>query len=53
MSEATQREQRGQKCQEAARDARFASNGEPDAAPTLDDAVKEREITNRPVKGKK
>lgn len=53
MSEAAQREARGQKCLNAARDARFASNGEPKLAPNHDDAVREREITNRPVKGKK
>jgi hypothetical protein len=48
-----EREARGQKCLEAAREARFNTNGEPESAPTMDDAVKEREITNRPVKGKK
>ena len=42
MTEAEKREQRGQKCLHAARDARFAATGEPDKAPFLDDAVEER-----------
>jgi len=39
------REAHGQKCLDAARDARFESTGEPNEAPDHDDAVKERAKT--------
>jgi hypothetical protein len=41
-SEAEAREQRGQKCLDAAREARFNSTGEVSEAPDLNDAAKER-----------
>jgi hypothetical protein len=38
----TRREAQGQKCLDAARDARFESTGEPSEAPDLNDAERER-----------
>ncbi len=45
MSEAAAREARGQKCQESAREARFAATGEPSEAPGPDDVKAERAVT--------
>jgi hypothetical protein len=50
-SEAEAREQRGQKCLDAARKARFDSTGEVRESPDLDDAAKERALTARSIGG--
>ncbi len=46
MSEQDKREAHGQKCLDAARQARFESTGEPEVAPDLDDAVEARKDCN-------
>ena len=45
MSEATDREKRGQTHLDAAKDARWTATNEPYESPDLDDAVKEKAAT--------
>ena len=49
MSEQEDRERRGQKCLDAAREARFASTGEPHEAADLADVEKERKALLHPI----
>ena len=44
-TEAEKREQRGKECLHSAREARFATTGEPSEAPGPDDVVKARAVT--------